>query len=422
MRKVKRLEQTLVSVPVANYEKKQSRMFPSIGEYNQVIQFEGGGAFRSLTDISFIPSRLHPIKVYLFGSGSYAAVFKGSQYGKCFAIRCFITADSETMDRYKTIAKYLKNVIADWKTECEFIENELTVNGNSFPILKMEWIEGGLINQFISNNLADNKVLGELQRKLVTISNNLETNKIGHGDLQCGNIIVTGNATDFQIKLIDYDGMYVPELASKKCLEKGRSEFQHPKRNENNFNFDIDRFSFWVMITALEALKFDKLLWLEVMQGGFNTLDNFLFTLSDFQNAGESVLVKKLTRLNEPSINYYLEKLLFFCNGEISNITKPELYGSILHNSNVSSESQNYPADSTGENASKTISGECYKIISNNGSAAVLSSSFQKLGMTPIQLEKNIYTGKTILISNGKETIRITLRSTQNLVEVIFLK
>lgn len=396
--------------------------YPTIGEYNQLIQKKGGNAFKSLFGITLIPSRTTPIKVYLFGSGAFAAVFKGSLNGLNYAIRFFLTAEDETINRYKLICDYLKEIDVSWKTDCEFIENEITINGKSYPILKMEWLNGLLINQFVSNHLSDNVVLTALQNKLVAISDDLEKYKIGHGDLQCGNIIITGTATNFQVKLIDYDGMYVPDLAYKKSIEKGRSEFQHPNRTMNNFSPEMDRFSFWVMITALEALKIDKTLWREVMQGGFNTLDNFLFTIQDFLNPNQSNLFNRLYNFNSTSLNFYLDKLKWFCNSEYSVVTKPVLSGqSISTSSYIPSEHEKYvPNNSNSQTIDKSVSQNKYKIITNNGSASVLTSTFQKLGTTPIELDKDTYEGKLILISNGKETKRITLNSHHNLIEIEF--
>lgn len=399
-----------------------AKNYPTIGEYNQLIQKKGGSAFTSLNGINLIPSRTSPIKVYLFGSGAFAAVFKGSLNGRTYAIRCFLSAEDETINRYKSICNYLKNINSPWKTECEFIENEISLNGNSFPILKMEWMNGLLINQFVSNHLNENNVLSKLQAQLVSVSEDLESNKIGHGDIQCGNIIISGTSNDFQVKLIDYDGMYVPDLAYKKSIEKGRSEFQHPKRTLNNFSPEMDRFSFWVMITALEALKLDKTLWREVMQGGFNTLDNFLFTIQDFLNPNQSNLFNRLYNLNSSTLNYYLDKLKYFCNSEYSAITKPVLSGqNSSPTSSIPTEHQKYvPNISTNQTIDNNVSSNRYKITTNNGSASVLTSTFQRLGSTPLELDKQTYEGKMILISNGKETKRITLNSHQNLIEIKF--
>ena len=51
--------------------------FPTIGKYKRTLQKKGSNAFRTLGDLEIIPSRTSPIKVYLHGSGAYAAVFKG---------------------------------------------------------------------------------------------------------------------------------------------------------------------------------------------------------------------------------------------------------------------------------------------------------------------------------------------------------
>lgn len=383
--------------------------YPTIGEYNQWIQKNGGNSFRSLNGINLIPSRTSPIKVYLYGSGAYAAVFKGNIHGYSYAIRCFLSAENETISRYRAICKYLKEVKSIWKADCEFLEDEIYINGYSYPILKMEWLNGLLINQFVSNNLNSNSTLTVLQEKLVSISKDLESHKIGHGDIQCGNIIITGTSDSFEIKLIDYDGMYVPDLANKRSIEKGRSEFQHPKRSNINFNHEIDRFSFWVIITALEALKHDKSLWREVMQGGFNTLDNFLFTIQDFLNPNQSVLFNRLYQLNSPSLNFYLETLRWICNSDMNVIPAPALYEKPYHSDNsVINAEKKINQDSNIETSQ--VSMNMIKIVTNNCVASVLTSTFQKLGTTPIELDKNSYSGKVILISNGKETKRITYR------------
>ncbi|MBK7763307.1 MAG: hypothetical protein IPI46_08020 [Bacteroidetes bacterium] len=369
--------------------------YPTIGEYNQLIQKKGGNAFKSLNGINLIPSMVAPIKVYLFGSGAFAAVFKGSLNGTNYAIRCFLTADNVAIDRYKIICDYLNDLDASWKTECEFLEDEISVNGNSYPILKMEWLDGLLINQFISNHLSDKNVLTELQKKLVAVSDDLEKHKIGHGDLQCGNIIITGSSSNFQVKLIDYDGMYVPALSNKKSIEKGRSEFQHPKRTMNNFSPEMDRFSFWVMITALEALKVDKTLWLQVMQGGFNTLDNMLFIGQDFEQFNSSKLVNKLYNLNKPSLSFYLDKLNKFCNSSFDEIETPTISNAISQ-PNIIIHGKEF------ENLNIHIN-------TNPHGAWVINSNFERLGKTPLTLNKNTYKGEVLIIAFGTQVKKIPI-------------
>ena len=383
--------------------------FPTIGEYNQAIKKNGGRIFRTLFPIDIVASRTLPIKVFLYGSGAYAAVFKGKKENSFFALRCFLSAENDIISRYAAICTYLKNVNSHWKTSCEFLNNEVEVNNSLYPVLKMDWVEGTLINNFVSNNLANDKCLSDLQIQLLNVSRDLESYKIGHGDLQCGNIIISGSAEKFILHLIDYDGMYVPSLSNQASIEKGRSEFQHPKRTLNNFNPEMDRFSFWVILTALEALKFDKTLWKEVMQGGFNTLDNFLFTVEDFLNPGQSKLWKRLYELEKPSLNIYLSKLESFCRGEISQVSAPSLWNPAsrdLENNKETWDLKALPSESLSPNK---ILIECF-----DSEASVMTLSLTKIGTTPLELDRDLYKGRTLLITNGKETQRLYLEEDKN--------
>lgn len=388
-----------------------SKTYPTLGEYNQLFQKLGNAAFNSLRNITLIPSRTTPIKVYLFGSGAYAAVFKGVVDEKNYAIRCFLSADNETIYRNQLICDYINNIDVTWTATCRFIENEISIKGEMFPVLMMEWVDGVLINQFVTDHINDNAVLNELQEKLVSLSKELEQNEIGHGDLQCGNIIIESNSNDFEIKLIDYDGMYVPSLKSKRSIENGRSEFQHPKRTHDDYNSEIDRFSIWVIITALEALKYDKTLWDEVMQGGFNTLDNFLFTAQDFLLPSNSKVFERLNKINYDSLNFYLNRIKKFCHGDVLAVSKPELYSG--DNESVSQGLQ------TGS-LRNIITEKTFKIVSKGGEVTILTSMFDKIGTTPLELEKAKWLGKTIIVSNGTDVKRLSLTNLENTISVSF--
>lgn len=419
------------------------KTYPTIGAYNQTIQKKGGSAFRTLKDLVFVPARTMPIKVYLFGSGSYAVVFKVRSEQKTSAIRCFLTTEQENIDRYKIISDHLKTIDTTWKVDCTFLDNEINVEDNLYPVLKMDWIEGQLINQFVSQNLHNNQILSELQAQLVAISDSLEQLNMGHGDLQSGNIMVQQTSTGFQLKLIDYDGMFVPAFRGRKSLENGRTEFQHPKRNPNIFSPLIDRFSFWVMLTALEAIKYDKSLWQEVMQGGFNTLDNFLFTIADFKNPNQSALFHRLKNINNQDVNFYADKLKYFSTSDFTNTEKPVLakapapilakpeptitatVSSLPDTNKLLSFNDLYILNSSSPPhtpQSKTtlphVSDSQFLLVSTPIGANVLTSTFKKLGNTPLTLDKNTYIGKTLLLSLGNIQKKITISDSDKLIEV----
>jgi hypothetical protein len=392
--------------------------YPTIGEYNQVIKVHGGRAFRELNGIDILPSRTLPIKVFLFGSGAFAAVFKGVHQGRTYAIRCFLSAEQETIIRTRAICEYLKGVNASWLIDVEFLENEISVNRNFFPVVKMGWVDGMLINEFVSTYLDNNNVLSELQKRLVAVSESLESYGIGHGDIQCGNIIITGNAQDFTVKLIDYDGMFVPNLAGKRSLEKGRSEFQLPSRSLNDYNPEMDRFSFWVIITAIEAIKNDKTLWRQVMQGGYNTLDNFLFTSKDFQSPNQSALLNRLRGYRNTALNHYVETLRWLCNNPEEKVPKPKLFEPSASSSTVRSQGEEAPTVLTTHSVSRNFTR--FTILTPGAIANVLTSTFQKIGTTPLELDRSIYMGKTIVVSNGIDTKLIKLGANEGVIEVFF--
>ena len=375
-------------------------MFPTIAEYNQAIQSKGGGVFKSLVGLSFIPSRTRPVRIYSFGSGSYAVVFKARDQSHEFAIRCFISAEQENIDRYKSIDKYLKSVSASWIIKIDLLENEFNVLWKYYPVVKMEWVEGQLLNKYITQILNDNKALSELQEEIVRVSKSLEELKIGHGDIQCGNVIITKDIDGKNIiKLIDYDGMYIPLFSNKINLEKGRSEFQHPDRSKFQYNEKIDRFSFWVILCAIEALKFDKTLWKEVMEGGFNTLDNMLLIGDDFKFFNNSKLANRLYQLNQTSLSFYLNKLSKFCNSGPSDIEAPVLFDGSYEKEFVEN-THSYQTDNSNLNV---------QIITNPDGAVILTSTFQRIGTTPLKLNKEAYLGRPLIITDGNQIKQIEI-------------
>jgi hypothetical protein len=63
--------------------------------------------------------------------------------------------------------------------------------------------------------------------------------EIAHGDLQHGNIIVEHG----HLRLVDHDGLFVPEMAGWTSSEVGHQHYQHPARDAAFFNKHLDNFS-----------------------------------------------------------------------------------------------------------------------------------------------------------------------------------
>ena len=100
------------------------------------------------------------------------------------------------------------------------------------------------------------------------------------------------------LKLIDYDGMWVPALAKSKSGEVGHANYQHPRRlREGTYSLEVDRFPLLLVATALRALKAGKSLWDKYDNG-----DNLLFKESDLAAPGQSALFEELASLPDAGL------------------------------------------------------------------------------------------------------------------------
>ena len=91
----------------------------------------------------------------------------------------------------------------------------------------------------------------------------LHTHQISHGDLQDGNILLKLNGTDVEIKLIDYDSLFVPSLGGYPDSIVGLPEFQHPHRmaGGGTANAKVDYFSELVIYLSFRSLAEKPALW-----------------------------------------------------------------------------------------------------------------------------------------------------------------
>ena len=394
--------------------------YPLISEYENEIRKNGSSILNLPDTYEFIPSKTSPIKIFSFGSGAFAGIFKirNLKLGKEYALRCFLSGGKqENINRIEVISNYLENLSVDWLCKNTLHKEGIKIKGNLYPIILLEWSYGQKLNDYVSFIIDDNQKISELQNKLVELSHDLEAKDIAHGDIQSGNVLVEQtNSGGIKLKLVDYDAMYIPTLKGEQAIEKGHSSFQHPKRNMSDYNPLIDRFSFWLLLTSLEALKYDKTLWNKDLRGGFNDEDNFLFKSKDLSNPQSSELVRRLRNINERSLNFYLDNLL----GNMSSPDRERVNIYIgEHDIEIKRENpaqsdieriKEVPDESTkgSISLSKQPPVDNFKFIIKSVPqgvevyhTSVVESNF--LGKTPIELDINQYSSKKIiLVGNGK--------------------
>ncbi len=114
---------------------------------------------------------------------------------------------------------------------------------------------------------------------------------IAHGDLQHGNIIV--QASD--LRLVDYDGTFVPTLAGQSSNELGHPNYQHPQRAATTFSASLDDFSAWLIYSSLSILSLEPMLFKKYAGGD----ECILFRHTDLKDPDNSRLFREL--LNHPN-------------------------------------------------------------------------------------------------------------------------
>lgn len=263
---------------------------PRGDEYNQAIQ--SPRISFSDTILQSCQVETTPLGLPKPYSGGFTTTYKLVNSHTSWAVRCFTREISDLQRRYQSIGNFLSTNKCDFLVEANFLQNGIKVNGAFHPIIKMRWLDGEPLSNYLAKTYNQKNTLDRLIAEFVNLVKQLENLGIAHGDLQHGNIIVKND----KLYLIDYDGMYFPDLATLRVNELGHPNFQHPKRTANDYNKSIDRFSAIVIYTALKALSVAPSLWKKYDNG-----DNILFRGQDFANPTNSQLLKDLAGYSELS-------------------------------------------------------------------------------------------------------------------------
>ena len=248
------------------------------------------------------------LKVY---SGGFSSVFPFEVGANIFALRCWITDIRDAEIRYQKISIYLKQKNLPYFVEFEYISEGILVNGSKWPITRMEWAEGDPLREFIEENSHDASLLRTTAAEFLKMADTLHSHQISHGDLQDGNILIKRNGADVEIKLIDYDSVFVPALRGYPDSIVGLSEYQHPRRmaGGGTANERLDYFSELVIYLSLIALAEKPDLWARF---GQRSEKGLLFAAEDFNTPTQSQVFRELEMLS-PDVKLLTSKLKEFC-------------------------------------------------------------------------------------------------------------
>ena len=250
--------------------------YPTPSAYQEAVQFP---------DTAFVDSTLQDAtpRTNVLGlpqpiSGAFAVVFPlTDKHNQRWAAKCFLTDVPDQQARYQAIAAHLDTHDLSALVTFDYQQPGIRVEGDSFPLLKMEWVEGTSLNEWVRAHTNDPEALQHLAEAWAALLQDLHAADIAHGDLQHGNIRVADTENGPALRLVDYDTMYVPALSGKQSPEVGHRNYQHPDRTEADFGMHLDHFAGLVIYTGLQAVAHRPALW-----DRFDTGENLLFRDSDF--------------------------------------------------------------------------------------------------------------------------------------------
>lgn len=226
-------------------------------------------------------------------TGGFNMVFQLEHQGKKWALRVWHVPFGEQKERFQVIANYLKIKNLPYFADFIYDPKGLLVGGALQDVIRMEWLEGKLLKDYLRENLHDRKKLVDFAEKFWQMTRILHQNQISHGDLQHGNILVDSQDN---IKLVDYDSVCVPELDGQEEMISGLKGYQHPSRFKNKkASITADYFSELIIYLSILALAENPDLWEKYE---FDDSEYLLFAETDFENFKETEIYKDLQNLS----------------------------------------------------------------------------------------------------------------------------
>ncbi len=245
-------------------------------------------------------------------SGNFATVYEIAGGGQTFAVRCFVRQVTNQQDRYAALERHLADCDLPFMVPFEFVPRGIRVHERWFPVVKMDWVSGAPLHTYVEQQLATPEKLAWLAADWREMMAELKRHRIGHGDLQHGNVLVTAEG---DLRLVDYDGMYVPLFARERSPELGHANFQHPRRAADFYDERLDHFPELLIYLSLRALAAEPALWSEFFNG-----DNLIATAVDLRVPQCSSLWPRLLKSPDDDVRRLTVMLVDFLEKNPSDV------------------------------------------------------------------------------------------------------
>src|SRR6266700_52724 len=282
--------------------------YPQITDYHEAIQHPAQAFIDP--DLKQGAVAENNLGLPLVMSGGFALTYAVTTPRRKCAVRCFHREIPAIQQKYDAISKKLRSLTNGWFVYFDFQQSGINVRQQTFPILRMDWVEGDTLGSWLDKHFNDPRALEKARTDFAAIARFLELKGIAHGDIQNGNVMVANG----EIKLIDYDGMFVPGMPEGNGSETGHKHFQHPERRVSDFGPRMDRFSFIAVDLSLKALIEDKSLYAKFREGG----ETIVFKANDFADPANSEIFRRLVAI--PKLKEQARRFAAICEAPLAAV------------------------------------------------------------------------------------------------------
>ena len=259
-----------------------------------------------------------------FKQGGMAMTFPIEYDGATYAFRVWFTDLGDLGERYAILEKHDRQN-CPWLLRTWYYKHNLFFKNSHYPALCMDWVEGETFEEILNKYHANSGFIRNIADVFLQLVREMHANNISHGDLQHGNIMyakVPGKTPDeyeYEVKLVDYDSIWTPEMGDMPASTAGLPGYQHPLRK----NFPLlkgktDYFSELVMYLSLLAIAENPRRWTKVKDTG-----RLLFDVTDLRSPAASEIFRELKKSPSHEIRFLTEELHNFCREQDLNKLDP---------------------------------------------------------------------------------------------------
>lgn len=285
--------------------------WPSQNAYNDAVQ--NPSAYFYDTELKSGAILLDHQGLPKVSSGGFACVYQlTTAEGRKWAVRCFINHYEDSQERYSALSDYLTKLGLPFIADFTYQPKGIWVRDKWYPILKMEWIEGLCLDQYIKQKLnGDSEGLHDLAQNWLNMISILREAQIAHCDLHHANVMISSSNT---LKLVDYDDLFIPSFAGKISRSNGLPAYQHPERRHEDYYDGTDQFSALVIYLSILAMIEDPAI---IQRYNAFQDENLLFRQADYLAPDKSDLFKELLNSRESNIRELAAALQQACFADI---------------------------------------------------------------------------------------------------------